>query len=372
MPIRPNRNMYLAFLSAWDQFQAFRKECETFNATLQPGAKRMDPIRDFTGINIDKVRQDTAGFVTSTRSMNPSEILIAFEHLGSTMPPLIAKRHTGDFYTFGGQEDNGERLGANLNRFRPFLQNPENYRWWPALVVLAVMQDGVPRYLKDHLSRCGLEEKQFLIGVNQLKRGFTVVDWQGASTQYKAKLVKTDGDKYRLPDSILFHNEDSDIDAVLPGEPGVPGKKIDLKIETDHFAKQVHAGLGLPAPDSMHGAADEFAGTDDAGGGMHAPSAQTIRDELKKLGMETGGAQVPPKAKGNGDARPHHLEIPISKEHLDLLRGYLQSKNLTPEVVLEAHLLRLVVEAEDAQKSSIKARLAELEKERQRLLAQLG
>lgn len=346
MPTESNRNMYLVLLAGCDQFQEYRVECTAHNTgkngKLKPHAARQDPIRDFPGIDISRVRKDTDSYVTSKRKMKPYEVRGAYDYLSSTKPPFLVRTSDGS-YTFKGKGSNGERLGAELRRFRVYLENKTNRRCWPGLVVLSVMQDGVPRSVQGHLSRSGLSRKDFDRGVRQLGRGFNVVDGTDKWAHYQGHLIWSKEGHCRLPDTLLFNGAaDTDLDDVFPDAP------------------------------------DAIVGT----GGTS--SADEILQAMKKVGVETGGAPTPviDQEPELGSERESGIWFPIPTDQLDVLNWYLKSKGMSLEEPLQRTLSGLVSEALEARKvfeSKARARLAELDRERRlnskeqdRILRDLG
>lgn len=367
MPTESNRNMYLVLLAGCDQFQEYRAECTAYNTgengKLKPHAARQDPIRDFPGIDISRVRRDTDAYVTSKRKLKPYEVRGAYDYLSSTKPPFLVRTSDGS-YTFKGKGSNGERLGAELRRFRVYLENKTNRRCWPGLVVLSVMQDGVPRSVQGHLSRSGLSRKDFDRGVRQLGRGFNVVDGTDKWAHYQGPLIWSKEGHCRLPDTLLFNGAaDTDLDDVFPDAP------------------------------------DDIVDTGDTS------SADEILQAMKKVGVETGGAPTPGIDQKLGLDSEHESEnwsptsivvqepelgsdresgiwFPIPTDQLEVLNWYLKSKGMSLVEPLQRTLSGLVSEALEARRvfeSKARARLAELDRERRlnskeqdRILRDLG
>jgi hypothetical protein len=379
---KPNRNLYLAFLAAWRQFRSFREHCTAYNVSRPVGSPRKDPIRDFSGVDVEKIRDATHEWVTSTRRMHAREIHEGFLHLGRSR--IISDRPS-EGYTFGGHGE-GEKFAAALNKRSEYLTNPDNRRWWPGLVVLAVMSDGISRDMALLMERSGLLRDQIALGFSQLKRGFTVKTVQSNGERFKGSMVEMKPGFYRLPDHLLFADEDTDLDDVLPDAPK-PDPTLDLEAEHDHFVSQVASAFNLPKsaidgsakvpdPNNMHGAADGFAGTDDAGGGMHSPSAESIRQELKKVGGDKVASKPPvkPTPKGNGTRKGQvELIIRLSRDDYEMVTEYVVSQGSKGiSEVMEVAFQGILVNAQKAARDkAIQDRLNEVRRLRDAKLAEI-
>jgi len=334
------------FLAAWDQFQAYRTYCNDQNAKAGPSGARLDPIWDFTGFDLDQIRKDTHALLTSERQLNPCEIKEALEHLGTTQPPLIAQRST--HWCFGGQADNGEQLGIHLNSLREYLENSANSRWWYTLVLIASLLDGAARSLSEMSSRTGLPLEVIDRGIRMIRMGFRVADKSGNVKLFRGRLVETAVDKFRLPDSLLFAGSDDVEVADLTPAP-VP-----------------------PVPSPITVAPPATANVDD------------ILQELKKVGGDkVNGTKpvpslsvipMPPTTPLTTIVVPKSdvpcIMVPVSQAVYDLLTDHLKAEGKTPESFMREVVNELVDAITQDKRNALQLKIAELEAERNRLLAE--
>jgi hypothetical protein len=341
--VNVSRNTYLVYLCSAHAFKTWREQ-----------NPRKDAKHDFPGFNPALLRTATAAYKTA-RSMSTDEIL---QHLGLlTQHRLVSRRPSMEIrddkpfhFTLTRK---GEKLYERFQTVRlegeavlPLLLDKRNSKEWNALVTMAFLARPASDSKTDAQvsDETGLSTSSVQTGRRKASQGLTVFHRSGGRlvvgpAKFIANLSGGFTSRCLDPDQWM-PEEDTDLDGVLDGTPGQPAK---------------------PAP--------KLKVVPDSG----SVTADTIKGELKKLGLATGGkpphnapvsrpVQTPPPTVTTVTAvsQSPEIRLPVSKEHFDLITAFCTMKGTTVIKVLEARLDRLVEEAKRFDRKAKERRLAEI------------
>lgn len=356
-----SRNTYLVLLCSAHAYKTWKVQ-----------NPHLDAARHFPGFDPSVIRMATGAYKVS-RPLSTDEVL---QHLELLMQfRLISRRPSSELrdnkpfhHTL---TEKGEKVYDRLATIKVqghpmlhFMLDKRNRKLWNALVVMSFLaRPKTDAVTDDQLAQMtGLSTSAVRAGRKMASEGMTLVNGTGGGIVFKPAEILTSlsgGFTSRCLDPEQWVDDDKidDLDALLDGTPGQPAKpKPNLKVVTD--------------PDKMHGAADGFGGSDQDATG--AVSAKTIKDELKKLGIATGGKSSPTPTKPAPASTGQEIKLPISNEHYALAADFLAAKGTTIEKMMEQHLDHIVAEAMRFGRKAKERRLAEIKAEKKRKADELA